>query len=727
MRRVFWIIAVVAWASAAHAATLFINNQTGWNNTTLYAWAEGRADLLGGWPGIPSSSSQTINGVTYLKYTVPDNVFPAYFIFNNGGSKQLADLYIEQPSDYYLTADNSGLQMTDKPAVDTYHIYVFDRTGWDTFVLYAWGDHEAFGKWPGETVPPTKKIDGLTYYDYPFLTPAGAKSATFHLIFHNNVGEGKQGDNRQLFDITQARDYYLVVKSDGITEGKATPEEGEQPEEGELFAVDYTEPISSANRVIYELNLYDFTSQGTLAAAQERLDRLDKLGIDIIWIMPIYPRGVEGKIGSLGSPYAPRDYTAVDPQHGTIEDLTAFVAEAHRLGMSVWLDWVPNHTGLDHRWVKDHPDFYQWKNGAIVHPSDYSDVLQLNYANTELCDSMTAAMLYWVNEADIDGFRCDYISSPAIPVSYWQKAIPALQNNSRSKRVEMLGEADFVGETRLYEAGFDYDYAWRLNTAFKSIGTGTDAGLLSTKVRDALSIFTGNRYDNLATMAYLTNHDDIGNNFSDNYLTQLGDNVAPLTVMTFTLCGMPLLYNGQEIGQKKILNYFNRNTINWNTINTPLHNTIRALIALKHGCPALADGVAETRAATTWFNTGNPAVIAYEKRKEDDIVLVVLNFSDQPATCHLPAIKDATYRRVLDSETIASGFRTQYLRLTGTTTLTLPAKAYQVYVRADQNTDSTSTERVEETKRKGEKVIRNGQLYLMYKGTMYNVQGNRVI
>lgn len=447
-----------------------------------------------------------------------------------------------------------------------------------------------------------------------------------------------------------------------------------------VLSVDSTTAISPDNRVIYELNLYDFTSAGTLNAAAQRLPELRRLGIDIIWLMPIYPRGVQGKIGSLGSPYAPRDYMAVNPAHGSLADLQAFVSQAHSLGMSVWLDWVPNHTGLDHVWVSSHPEYYVWQGSDIVHPSNYGDVYQLNYGSADLCNAMTEAMLYWVEQADIDGFRCDYVSSQQIPLSYWQQAIPALQNNTRGKRVEMMGEADFTSRdaSRLLQAGFDYDYAWGYADGLKSVGTGTSVAGAKNAAQNLLNALSNN-FSNMSRMAYLTNHDDIGDNFCCNYMTQCGANVAPLTVMYFTFFGMPLLYNGQEIGSTAILNYFNRNTINWSSVNTRLHNTIRALIALKHTQPALADGKASGRATTRMLNTNNNSVIAFERTKSDNTVLVVISLSDQPVQVTLSSVTAGAYTRVLDSQTITQGFSTTTATLSSSPVISLPAKGYHVY------------------------------------------------
>ena len=452
-----------------------------------------------------------------------------------------------------------------------------------------------------------------------------------------------------------------------------------------VLTVDNTEPISDNNRVIYELNLYDFTSQGTLAAAQQRLPELRKLGIDIIWLMPIHPRGEVGKIGTLGSPYAVKDYKAVNPHHGTIANLQSFVLAAHNLGMKVWLDWVPNHTAKDHGWVYSHPEYYHRVNGVIQSPPAFGDVYQLDFrASSGLADAMIDAMLYWVNQADIDGFRCDYVSSTWIGANFLKRAIDALQNNTHGKRVEFLAEADFSdsnvsnSSNNLFSAGFRYDYAWGFADAIKSVGRGNNAGALTNAANSMLSTLN-KQYSQMSRMTYITNHDDIGNNFSDNYMTVLGNNVAPLTVMYFTFCGMPLLYNGQEIGQTKILNYFNRNTINWNQVNTSLSNTIRALVALKHTQPALADGNAAERAATRLLSTNHSSVFAFEKKKGDNRVIVVISLSDSPVDVRLSDVTSGSYERVIDSQTIGSGFATTTVNLTSSTTIRLASKGYHVY------------------------------------------------
>ena len=252
----------------------------------------------------------------------------------------------------------------------------------------------------------------------------------------------------------------LVAFGMSACKDKTEPETPDDPGKESPLDVDNTVALSDDNRVIYEMNLYNFTKEGTFAAAQGKLADLRKLGIDIIWLMPIQPRSQEGRIPALGSPYALHDYTAVNEDHGTLADLKAFVNKAHDLGMQVWLDWVPNHTGLDHVWVTSHPEYYKRDGkGNIIHPNNYSDVYQLDYSNNEMRTAMQEAMIYWIKNANIYCFRCDYLSSPYLPADFWSATIPKLQQ-AADQKIWMLGESDFQPEkAALIQTGFDYDYA----------------------------------------------------------------------------------------------------------------------------------------------------------------------------------------------------------------------------------------------------------------------------
>ena len=430
--------------------------------------------------------------------------------------------------------------------------------------------------------------------------------------------------------------------------------------------------------VIYELDLYNFTSQGTLAAAQQRLDYLKDLGVDIIWLMPIHPRGIQGRIGSLGSPYAPRDYHAVNSDFGTIADLKAFVTAAHQRGMQVWLDWVANHTAKDNVWITQHRDYY---NSTLTSPNGYGDVYQLDYSKEATQLAMIEAMQYWIDQVDIDGYRCDYISSNTIPTSFWTRAIKALKEYKPGKTITMLGEGDMANSVpRLLVCGWDYDYAW-----------GFQSGLVNNKnnptgvLNQCKNLVKDLRFVDISRMVYLTNHDQ---NYNSSMTTQYGNNAYAFTVLTFTLYGMPMLYNGQETGylMSRKLDYFNRTPINWNSVDNKMLNTVKALTALKHSCDALIDN-GDRAAEVTFLNTGNNNVMAYTRHHNEQTALVVLNLGTSSVSTVVSGLEAGSWKRAIDVSNIDQGLTDIPVTLNATQSFTIPAGGYQVYVKGEPQSD----------------------------------------
>ena len=429
--------------------------------------------------------------------------------------------------------------------------------------------------------------------------------------------------------------------------------------------------------VIYELDLYNFTSEGTLAAAQERLDYLKDLGIDVVWLMPIQPRGIQGRIGSLGSPYAPRDYYAVNSDFGTLSDLQSFVAAAHQRGMQVWLDWVANHTAKDNVWITEHRDYY---NSTLTSPNGYGDVYQLDYSKEATQVAMIDAMKYWIDQADIDGFRCDYISSTTIPTAFWTRAIKALKEHKPGKTITMLGEGDMANSvSRLLVCGWDYDYAWGFQSALVNNKTNP-AGVL-TQCR---SLVGDLRFVDISRMVYLTNHDQ---NYSSTMNTQYGNNAYAFTVLTFTLYGMPMLYNGQETGylMNRKLDYFNRTPINWNTVDSKMFNTVKALTALKHSCDALIDN-GDRASEVTFLNTGNSNLVAYTRHHNAQTALVVLNLGTSAVTTTVSGLEAGEWKRAIDVNYISDGLTAVPVSLNAIQSFTVPAGGYQVFVKGEPET-----------------------------------------
>jgi len=432
------------------------------------------------------------------------------------------------------------------------------------------------------------------------------------------------------------------------------------------------------HHVIYELDLYNFTSQGTLAAAQQRLDYLKDLGIDVIWLMPIHPRGVLGHIGSLGSPYAPRDYHAVNSDFGTMADLQAFVAAAHSRGMQVWLDWVANHTAKDNVWITEHRDYY---NSTLTSPNGYGDVYQLDYSKEVTQVAMIEAMEYWIDQADIDGFRCDYISSPTIPTAFWTRAIKALKEYKPDKTITMLGEADIGNSApRLFVCGWDYDYAWGFQSALSN-NKNNPAGVLA----QCKNLVGDLRFTDMSRMVYLTNHDQ---NYSSSMTTQYGSNAYAFTVLTFTLYGMPMLYNGQETGylMSRKLDYFNRTPINWNSVDSKMLNTVKALTALKHSCDALIDN-GDRASEVTFLTTGNTSVIAYTRHHNDQTVLIVLNLGTSAVNTVVTGLEAGEWKLAIDVDNINAGLTATPVTLNANQSFSIPAGGYKVYYKGEPAID----------------------------------------
>ena len=431
--------------------------------------------------------------------------------------------------------------------------------------------------------------------------------------------------------------------------------------------VDNTKPVSDENRVIYQMNVGAFTAEGTFQAAMQQLDCLDTLGVDIVWLMPIYPRGA-----TMNSPYAVMDYKAVNPKYGTINDLKAFVARAHELGIKVWLDWVPNHVAQENPWVETHPDYFtRDEKGNMIHPHGWGDVLELNYKNPELVNEVNTAMKFWIEECDIDGYRCDYVSSPTISVAYWQDIIAQLKSLVPGKKIEMMSETDITDRhnQRIDSCGFDYDYAWNLQGSIARLcRKGFNADTLKQiclRFLDKSSKVKNRR------MVYLTNHDQNYNDGGNTLSRFYGENRYGLTVLEFTFYGMPLIYNGQEIGDPDTLNYFTDAKVKWERVDKKMLNTVRTLIALHHQQPALAE-----RAQVEFLNTSDRNVLAWRRGN----VVAVTNFANYDTEVRIDGLEAGEYQQWLNSQTVFNGPSLTVCSLGASPSISLEAKGYAVYV-----------------------------------------------
>lgn len=371
-------------------------------------------------------------------------------------------------------------------------------------------------------------------------------------------------------------------------------------------------PEWSRNATIYEVNIRQFTPEGTFNAFSSHIPRLKKMGIDIIWLMPIHPIGEKNRKGTLGSYYSVRDYKGINPEFGTLEDFRALVDKAHREGMKVIIDWVANHTAWDHPWITEHPEWYTTDSlGQMVSPFDWSDVADLNFDNKELWAAMTDALKYWVQETDIDGYRCDVAGM--VPVAFWEQARTELD---RIKPVFMLAEAE---EPAHHTRAFNMSYAWELHHLMNAIAKGEKNALaLEAYYLKEDTLFPADAY----RMLFTSNHDE--NSWNGTEFERMGEGSVCMAVLTATLPGMPLVYNGQESAFNRRLAFFEKDSIDWKDYR--LEPFYRQLFELKHTYQPLYNGNRGGKLERI-STSADTAVFAFVRAKEGDQVFVVTNLS----------------------------------------------------------------------------------------------------
>lgn len=404
-----------------------------------------------------------------------------------------------------------------------------------------------------------------------------------------------------------------------------------------------THPEWSRNAVIYEVNVRQATPQGTFEALMPHLDRLKDLGVDILWFMPIHPISEEQRKGKLGSYYAVRDYKGINPEFGNIDDFRRLVKAAHEKGMKVIIDWVPNHSGCDNAWVKDHPDWYARDDkGRMFGPYDWTDVYKFDYSNPELRAAMTDAMQFWLREADIDGFRCDVAGE--VPVDFWNENRPKLEQVKSD--IFMLAEAP---NPELMEHAFDMDYNWPMKDLFSAIAatsgqyTFKDANGNTKTFEPAHATDIFKQLDHEAAtypadsymMNMITNHDL--NSWEGTEFERLGNLQEAFAALIYTLPGMPLIYTGQETGMNRAFEFFEKDKApDWDNPGkyTDLY---KKLNTLKHSRKELAAG---NGAKVEPIPTASDDVIAF--RRGDIMVIANLGATAQKPFKKAPKVKGMT-------------------------------------------------------------------------------------
>ena len=406
----------------------------------------------------------------------------------------------------------------------------------------------------------------------------------------------------------------------------------------------YKHPEWSYSAVLYELNIRQFTPEGTLNAAIERLPFLRSIGIDAIWLMPIYPIGVEGRKGTLGSYYSISDYKGVNPEFGTADDLRAFISAAHAMGIKVLLDWVANHTARDARWITERPtDWYERDaEGVAKVPWDWTDTAKLNYANHDVWLGEIDAMRYWVEEFGVDGFRCDM--AMLVPIEFWQEASEELHKIKSD--IFMLAEAE---EDNLFDRAFNMSYQWNVHHIMVDIAKG------ARRVWDLRNAIHAERqrYPREAMrMSFTSNHDE--NSWSGSEQSRFGASLEVMTVLTFLMPStMPLIYTGQEVGYDHSFEFFERDAIPAEMYRENRTTELyRRLIALKHKERAL-DAGERGGDMIEIDNNAKDCMITFVREVDGSRVVAILNLS--PYTIHADfntGIYAGTYRDALSGERV---------------------------------------------------------------------------
>lgn len=371
---------------------------------------------------------------------------------------------------------------------------------------------------------------------------------------------------------------------------------------------------------IYEVNIRQYTAEGTFNAFAAHLPRLRDMGIEILWFMPITPISKEVRQGSLGSYYACSDYTAINPEYGTLSDFTILVKQAHALGFKVIIDWVANHTGYDHVWTTSHPEYYKKNSeGKFYDTNNWHDVIDLNFYDFGLRKAMIEAMLFWVTTCNIDGFRCDMCH--LVPLDFWREA--------RTK-IDIVKPLFWLGETEQYQYldVFDSWYAWHW-MSFTEQYCKQEKNLFN--LLEVLKRYEKEFPSEVFPLFFTTNHDE--NSWNGTEYEKYNEAAIVLAVFSCTWNGLPLVYSGQELPNKKRLKFFDRDTIEW-TGTFELHDFYKTLLHLRKQHPALLAG---DKARPQLISTNESHhVITFVRRNEGREVFVALNLSPHHLTIQLP-------------------------------------------------------------------------------------------
>jgi glycosidase len=390
----------------------------------------------------------------------------------------------------------------------------------------------------------------------------------------------------------------------------------EEPDDNPAYGTPFQAVPATDDIVMYEVNLRAFSSQGNLQGVIDKLDHLQSLHVNVIWLMPIHPIG---SINSVNSPYCVKDHKAISAEYGDLSKLRQLTDAAHARGMAVILDWVANHTAWDHPWMGNTSWYTQDANGNVIMPpgTNWADVADLNFDNVEMRSAMIDAMKYWVLQANVDGFRCDYANG--VPFDFWQQAIAAL-NALPGRDIILLAEGD---RTDHFAAGFDMTFSWDYYTALKEVFAGQPAFTINAvSSNEYLQVPAGKH-----KLRFTTNHDQSAWEAAPPALFGGIEGAEAATVAMTFMPGVPLIYTGQETGRSSTTPFFSNSPIDWNA-NSAMVNDYRDIYSIYAGSDA-------ARRGSCILYSANDAIII-ERVLNGEHLLVVVNVRNAFVSVPMP-------------------------------------------------------------------------------------------
>lgn len=415
---------------------------------------------------------------------------------------------------------------------------------------------------------------------------------------------------------------------------RPAPNDNNGDPEYEQYGVPFDDVPETEDIIMYEVNLRAFSSTGDIQGVINKLDHIEDLGVNVIWLMPIHP---VGEVNSVNSPYSVKDYKAVGPEYGTLDDLRNLTDAAHARGMAVIMDWVANHTAWDNEWIENKSWYTQDANGNIIHPpgTNWLDVADLNFNNQEMRAAMTDAMKYWLYEANIDGFRCDY--ADGVPFDFWHKAWQTMN---------AIPERDFIffaEGTRKdhFTAGFDLNFGWQFYGAVKDVFDGQPVNVMFTAHNNEYAGVPAGKH----WVRFTTNHDESAWDATPIVLFNGANGALAASVVTLFTGGTPLIYGSQEVGTVNNVPFFSNSTINWD-------NNPQMLADYQTMIQFYATSEAAKRGQNTIFPHSD--IACFRKTYNNDDILIITNLRNATISFTVPsALENTSWTDVMTAGSIS--------------------------------------------------------------------------